>query len=133
MHLRIARLSDAEGVAALEHELFPWNNLSPEGIGDELLYRTCWVAVDSAEGKIRGYVLAKVSKSFTDIIRLGVSQMFQGNRVGCLLLGAVLHTEETFLTVDKLNVRAVRFYLNNGFHADGECLEGKNWLMRRTA
>ena len=131
MHLRIAKLADAEEIAALEHELFPWNNISPESMADELIFRTCWVAVDSIEGKLRGYVLAKMTDDYSDVIRLGVSGIFQGNRLGSRLLGCVFHAHTTFLTVAKNNTRAVRFYLHNGFHVEGECAE--SWLMMRRA
>jgi ribosomal-protein-alanine N-acetyltransferase len=83
----------------------------------------CWVAV--AEGRVEGFLFARVAADEAEILNLGVSPAIRRRKVGARLLDAAVRfargrgAKRMFLEVRESNEAAIAFYEWAGFKATG--------------
>ncbi len=123
--LREARLDDIGAMQALDApcRLSTWSELGYRGLLQRPDVESV-VAEDGSEGVI-GYYIASNLPDDAEILKIAVEPGYQGQGIGQQLLtralqrAAHLGCSRCFLEVRPSNYRAIRFYLRNGFRAQG--------------
>lgn len=131
MEIRFALPTDADELEELEIALFRDNCFNATTLRRELEAGLGLVAVDDTYG-IVGYLIASIEGRLVDVLRLGILPRFRRKGLGRRLLNmAIEQWPEAMLTVRRDNRKAIRLYLDSGFHIIGR-LSTDSWVMKRT-
>jgi len=122
--IRPASLADVTALAELERVCFsdPW---TAAGIRETIQYETARAFVAQDDGRIVGYVMARISGEEGEILDLAVLPRLRRRGIGRQLLVAVwtaLGSEgvrELFLEVRESNRAAIELYSGHGFRPVG--------------
>jgi ribosomal protein S18 acetylase RimI-like enzyme len=126
--MRVALPEDVEELARIEAELFPDNCFNERTLLYELQSSRGWVV--EKEGKLLGYVLARVENDLVDILRLGVVPGHHRQGIATRLLTKALSlAPKAMLTVKKDNVAALSLYFEFGFRITAHLKDEQAWMM----
>ena len=89
------------------------------------------VLVVGKRGVVHGYMVTQYDGDTTDLLRLAVAPMYQGEGIGSRLLRiCVSKCATTILHVRKVNKKALELYKRKGFRVVGTTK--KSWVMKLT-
>ena len=126
--MRPVTVEDSDELSLLEMDLFPDNCLNEYTLAREIDLGMGFVVTDNH--KIVAYMLLRGDGYLMDIMRLGVLESYQGQGLGTRLLRVGMQmAEQTMLTVEAKNERALRLYSRHGFQIVGRLLGDAAWVM----
>ena len=126
--MRPVTVEDSDELSLLEMDLFPDNCLNEYTLAREIDLGMGFVVTDNH--KIVAYMLLRGNGYLMDIMRLGVLEKYQGQGLGTRLLRVGMQmAEQTMLTVEAKNERALRLYSRHGFQIVGRLLGDTAWVM----
>ncbi len=122
--LRRAVVADLPAILQIECAVFgdPW---SEQSFAPEFDEPFTWFQVAEVDGRIAGFVIARIVARQGEIANIAVAPTHHGTGLGGRLLDAALgataaeHCEAVWLEVRETNEPAKRLYLSRGFEAIG--------------
>jgi ribosomal protein S18 acetylase RimI-like enzyme len=128
--MREAQPADVDELEEMENNIFPDNSMNARTLLNELRCSKCFVA--EREGRIAGYILARVEGDLVDILRVGVRPEFHRQGIARKLMEwAIPLANKAVLLVRKGNDPAIKLYISLEFRIVGHLLNDDSWLMLR--
>ena len=129
--MREAAAADVEALEEMENTIFPDNSMNARTLLNEMNFSKC--LVEERDGRLVGYLLARVEHDVVDILRVGVLPTWQRRGIAKgLLVTALGMAKKATLLVRKGNDPAIKLYIELGFKIVGHLPHENSWLMLRS-